>query len=152
MVEQSENFKVLEMENAELRDKLQKLSIESEKSGAAVLESSKMETVRLEKLLALRDKQLDDLKKDFDSQRDRAHATEKEMKSFREERAQWNHSVLGNISDFRYSIDFLTFFHVKFCYLVLSQTFEPFRLSYLRTSPRAHKARRRYFVRVPPDS
>ena len=46
--------------------------MESEKSVAAVLESSNHETMRLEKLIALRDKQLDDLKKDFDSQRDLA--------------------------------------------------------------------------------
>ena len=67
MVEQSENFKVLEMENAELRDRLEKLTIESEKSIAAVLESSNHETLRLEKMVDLRDKQLDDLKKDLES-------------------------------------------------------------------------------------
>ena len=66
MVEQSENFKVLELDNAELRDKLEKLTVELEKFVAAVLELSNHETVRLEKLLALRDKELANLKKDFD--------------------------------------------------------------------------------------
>ena len=54
MVEQAENFKVLQAENAELQEKLETLTVESEKSVAAVLESSNHETVRLEKLMALR--------------------------------------------------------------------------------------------------
>ena len=70
MVEQAENFKVLQAENAELRENLETLTVESEKSVAAVLESSNHETVTLEKILSLWDKELADLKKDFDIQRD----------------------------------------------------------------------------------
>src|SRR4051812_35414225 len=104
MVEQSEIFKVLEQENAELRDKLEKLTIESEKSIAVVLKSSNHETVRIKKMLALQDKQLDHLRKDFDSQRDLAQAIENGLNILREERVQWDYFVLGKIYDLLCSI------------------------------------------------
>ena len=132
MVEQAKNFKVLQIENVELRDKLEKLTLESEKSVAAVLESSNHETVRLEKLLDLRDKELADLKKDFDIQRDLDQAIASELSSLRKEHAQWNHFMLGKISEsFLCVVHFSTFFFSRILtFGLFTSPPEYFRLSY----------------------
>ena len=70
MIEEAENLKTLVVENKGLRQELDKLKADHEKSMAQVLESSSMATDERDRKIAAQDKIISDLKNELGKEKD----------------------------------------------------------------------------------
>lgn len=94
VVERAQDFEVLERENAGLRTELENLKKNYEKGIQDVLESSSHETERLGKDMALRDKEIRDLKDEMDRQSESVSEIRDKLESRIEEQNALDRYVL----------------------------------------------------------
>jgi predicted RNase H-like nuclease (RuvC/YqgF family) len=95
MIEEAENLKTLVVENKELRQELDQLKANHEKSIAQVLESSSMATKERDRKIAAQDKIISDLKNELGREKDISQALRAELQSLREEKTKIDDVILG---------------------------------------------------------
>ena len=95
MIEEAENLKTLVVENKGLRQELDKLKADHEKSIAQVLESSSMATDERDRKIAAQDKIISDLKNELGREKDISQALRAELQSLREEKTKIDDVILG---------------------------------------------------------
>ena len=88
MIEEAENLKTLVVENKELRQELDQLKANHEKSIAQVLESSSMATEERDRKIAAQDKVISDLKNELGREKDISQALRAKLQSLREEKTK----------------------------------------------------------------
>ena len=88
MIEEAENLKTLVVENKDLRQELDKLKADHEKSIAQILESTSMATEERDHKITLQDKKNSDLNNDLFRERVITEALRAELQSLRGEKAK----------------------------------------------------------------
>ena len=120
MIEEVENLKTLVVENKELRQELDQLKANHEKSIAQVLESSSMATDERDRKIAAQDKIISDLKNELGRDKDMSQALRAELQSLREEKTKIDDVIFGtfHLSDLSLSSTFINvgFFLTCFVY------------------------------------
>ncbi len=108
MIEEAENLKTLVVENKELRQELDKLKADHEKSIAQVLESSSMATNERDRKIAAQDQKISDLNNELCREKDLSEALRAELQSLREEKTKIDDVIFGtfHLSDFSSFFDF----------------------------------------------
>ena len=108
MIEEAENLKTLVVENKGLRQELDKLKADHEKSIAQVLESSSMATDERECKILVQDQRISDLNNELCRERDLSEALRAELRSLREEKTKIDDVIFGmfHLSDFSTCFDF----------------------------------------------
>ena len=108
MIEEAENLKTLVVENKELRQELDKLKADHEKSIAQILESSSMATDERDRKIASQDQKISDLNNELSRERDLSQALRAKLQSLREEKTKIDDVILGmfHLSDFSVFFDF----------------------------------------------
>ena len=109
MIEEAENLKTLVVENKGLRQELDKLKADHEKSIAQVLESSSMATDERDRKIVAQDKIISDLKNELGREKDMSQALRAELQSLREEKTKIDDVIFGtfHLSD----LSFLRLLH-----------------------------------------
>ena len=95
MIEEVENLKTLVVENKELRQELDKLKADHEKSISQILESSSMATDEHDRKIVLQDKKISDLNDELFREKDISAALRAELQSLREENTKVDDVILG---------------------------------------------------------
>ena len=105
MIEEAENLKTLVVENKGLRQELDKLKADHERSIAQVLESSSMATDERDRKIAAQDKIISDLKNELDREKDMSQALRAELQSLQEEKTKIDDVIFGtfHLSDLSFS-------------------------------------------------
>ena len=93
--ENAQDFKVLESENATLREELKRLRTESEKSIANVLESTNHATEKLERCVAVQDKKITELKQELGEHADLVEDLRNQIRVLKEEQSVLDRNVLS---------------------------------------------------------
>ena len=108
MIEEAENLKTLVVENKELRQELDKLKADHEKSIAQILESSSMATDERDRKIAAQDQKISDLNNELCRERDLSEALRAELQSLREEKTKIDDVIFGrfHLSDYSAFFDF----------------------------------------------
>ena len=92
--------KTLVVENKGLRQELDKLKVDHEKSIAQILESSSMATDERDRKIAAQDKAISDLKNELNRERDLSQALRAELQSLREEKTKVDDVIFGMFPSF----------------------------------------------------
>ena len=79
MIQEAKNLKTLVVENKDLRQELDKLKADHEKSIAQILESTSMATEERDRKITLQDKKISDLSNDLFRERDITEAVRAEL-------------------------------------------------------------------------
>ena len=95
MIEEAENLRTLVVENKEIRQELDKLKADHEKSIAQVLESSSMATEERDRKIAAQDKVISDLKNEIGREKDISQALRTELQSLWEENTKIDDVIFG---------------------------------------------------------
>ena len=88
MIEEAENLNTLVVENKELRQELDQLKVDHEKSMAQVLESSSMATDERDCKIAAQDQKISDLNNELCRERDLSEALRAKLWSLWEEKTK----------------------------------------------------------------
>ena len=100
MIEEVENLKTLVVENKELRQELEKLKADHEKSITQVLESSSMATDERDRKIAAQDQRISDLNNELCREKDLSEALRAELRSLREEKTKVDDVIFGMFPSF----------------------------------------------------
>ena len=105
MIEEAENLKTLVVENKGLRQELDKLKADHERSIAQVLESSSMATNERDRKITAQDKIISNLKNKLGREKDMSQALRAELQSLREDKTKIDDVIFGmfHLSDLSFS-------------------------------------------------
>ena len=100
MIEEVENLKTLVVEYKELRQELDKLKADHEKSIAQVLESSSMATDERDRKIAAQDQRISDLNNELCREKDLSEVHRAELWRLREEKTKVDDVIFGMFPSF----------------------------------------------------
>ena len=95
--ENAQDFKVLESENATLREELKRLREDHEKSVAIMMESSNLAIEKLERVVVVQDKKIIDLGQEVREQSDLVDNLREQIRILKEEQTILDRNVLGKL-------------------------------------------------------
>jgi len=95
MIEEAENFKNLEVENADLRRELTKFKANHERSIASILKSSSMATEERDRKIAIQDQKISDHNDELFREKDITQALRAELQSLRAEKTKVDDVIFG---------------------------------------------------------